>query len=141
MALPMSYAIPATLPGLLVLAAALIILWIVVSIPVYIAGKLVTAGKGGFGDAMGATLGGAIAYVLVLYGGTILLSFIVSPALALGLSFLLALVVWVAVYSSAFDTGWLGGLAIAIVGWAVLVVLDFFLISAFGVAIPKFYPF
>jgi hypothetical protein len=137
----LAYAVPDTLAGLLVLAAALIILWMVISIPVYVAGKLVTVGRGGFGDAMAATLGGAFAYILVLYGGTILLSLVISPALALGLSFLLALFVWVAVYSAAFDTGFLEGAAIALVGWAVLVLLDFFLISAFGVAIPKFYPF
>jgi hypothetical protein len=45
------------------------------------------------------------------------------------------------VYSAAFDTGFFEGVAIALVGWGVLVLLDFFLISAFGVAIPKFYPF
>ncbi|MGA2664733.1 MAG: hypothetical protein ABSF83_07300 [Nitrososphaerales archaeon] len=132
---------PDTAVGLLVLAVALIVLWIVVSIPVYVAGKLVTVGKGGFGDAMGATLGGALAYVLVLYGGTLLLSLVISPAFALGLSFILALVVWVAVYAAAFETSWLGGAAVALVGWAILVALDFFLINAFGVSIPKFYPF
>jgi hypothetical protein len=137
----LAYTVPDTLVGLLILAAALIALWIIISIPVYIAGKLVTEGKGSFGDAMAATLGGAFAYVLVLYGGTILLSLILAPGLALGLSFLLALIVWVAVYSAAFDTGFLEGIAIALVGWGVLVLLDFFLINAFGVAIPKFYPF
>ena len=136
-----SFAVPDTLAGLLILAAALIILWIIVSIPVFVAGKLVTAGKGGFGDAMGATLGGALAYVIVLWGGTFLLSFIIAPGIALVFSFILALIVWVAVYSASFDTSWLGGMAIALVGWAVLVILDLALINIFGVAIPKFYPF
>jgi hypothetical protein len=135
------YVIPATVGGLLVLAIALIILWIVVSIPVYVGGKLVTEGRGGFGDAMAATLGGAIVYILVLYGGTFFLSAIISPDTALVLSFVLALVAWVAVYAAAFDTSWLRGAGIAIVSWAVLVVVDFVLINAFGVAIPKFYPF
>ena len=116
-------------------------LWIVISIPVYVAGKLVTVGRGGFGDAMMATLGGAIVYVIVLWGGTLLLSLVIAPTLALPLSFVLALVAWVAVYSDAFDTNWFGGIAIAIVGWLVLVIIDFFLISYFGVAFPKFYPF
>jgi hypothetical protein len=135
------YVVPATLSGLLILAVALIILWVVISIPVYAAGKLVTAGKGGFGDAMAATLGGAVAYVVVLYAGTLLLSVVIAPDLALLLAFILALVVWVAVYSAAFDTSWLGGAGIAIVAWGVLVILDFVLINAFGVALPKFYPF
>lgn len=107
----------------------------------YVAGKLITDGNSDFGDAMGATLGSAIAYILVLRGGTFLLSFLVAPAFAVVVSFLLALAIWVAVYSAAFDTSWLGGLAIAIVGWAVLVVIDMVLVSLFGVGIPKFYPF
>lgn len=137
----LGYALPTTLMGLLILVVALVILWIIVSIPVYVAGKLVTEGKGGLGDAMIATLVGTLAYILVFYVGTFLLAFIIPFTAAAVLSFILALVVWVAVYGSTFDTSWLGGLAIAIVGWAVLVVLDFFLVAFFGVAIPKFYPF
>lgn len=137
----LSYTLPGSLPDLLIVVAALVILWIIISIPVYVAGKLVTEGKGGFGDAMLATLGGAISYVVVLYVGTFLLAFIVPFTAAAVLSFVLALIVWVAIYASAFDTSWLGGLAIAIIGWAVLVVLDFVLVSYTGVAIPKFYPF
>lgn len=136
-----SFGIPDTLAGLLVLAVALVILWVVISLPVYVAGKLVTGGKAEFGDAMVATLGGAIAYILVLWGGTFFLSLVISPTAAVVIAFVLALVSWVAVYGSSFDTGWLGGLAIAIVGWAVLVIIDLVLVSVFGVAIPKFYPF
>jgi hypothetical protein len=136
-----AFTVPDTLIGIIVLIVALVIIWAVVSIPVYVAGKLVTDGKSDFGDAMGATLGGAIAYVLVFWGGTFLLSFLVTPALAIVISFVLALAIWVAVYSAAFDTSWLGGLAIAIVGWAVLVVIDIVLVSVFGIGIPKFYPF
>ncbi len=136
-----NYALPGTLTGLLVLVVALVILWVVVSLPVYVAGKLVTAGRASFGDAMSATLGGAIGYFLVLWGGTFFLSLIMAPATAAILSFILALIVWVAIYGASFDTSWLGGLAIAIVGWAVLIVLDLVLINVFGVALPKFYPF
>lgn len=135
------YTLPDTVTGLLILAVALVILWIVVSFPVYLAGKLVTSGKGEFGDAMVATLGGGIVYIVVLFAGTFLLSYIVATNVALVLAFVLALIAWVAVYADSFDTSWLGGVAIAVVGWAVLVVMDIVLISVFGVAIPKFYPF
>jgi hypothetical protein len=135
------FIVPSTLSGVLILAVALIILWVIVSFPVYIAGKLITDGKGEYGDAMVATLGGGIVYIVILFGGTLLLSYIIAPDLALAISFVLALVAWVAVYSDSFDTSWLGGAAIALVGWAVLVVVDIVLISLFGVAIPKFYPF
>ena len=59
------FAIPSTAEGLLILAIALVVLWIVVSVPVFIAGELMTDGRADFGMAMAATLGGAVMYVLV----------------------------------------------------------------------------
>jgi hypothetical protein len=135
-----AFTIPTTIPGILVLAVGLLLLWIVVSIPVYISGELITGGRAGFGSAMGATLGGAVMYVLILWLGT----FVLTPFLgasAVVISFVLALFVWVAVYGAAFDTGWLGALAIVLVSWLVLVVIDLILTSLFGVSFPKFYPF
>ena len=95
------FIIPSTLTGVLILAVALIILWVIVSFPVYIAGKLITDGKGEYGDAMVATLGGGIVYIIILFGGTFLLTYIIAPDLALAISFILALVAWVAVYSDS----------------------------------------
>jgi hypothetical protein len=135
-----NFAIPDTLAGLLILVVALVILWAVISLPVYVAGKLVTEGKASFGDAMGATLGGGLAYLIILWGGTFFLSYIMASETALVISFVLALIVWVAVYGASFDTSWLGGLAIAIVGFGVLIIADIVLVSIFGVGIPKFYP-
>ncbi len=133
------FAIPSTLPGLLILLVGLVILWIIVSIPVYIAGELITEGKAGFGDAMGATLGGALLYIIVLFVG----SFFLVPLLgAMGavLTLVLALFGWLAVYRASFNTGWLRAAGIVIVAWLVLIVIDFFLTSIFGISFPKFYP-
>lgn len=58
--------VPATLSAVLAPAVALVILRVLVSIPVCAAGKLLTEGRAGFGDAMAATLGGAVVYFLVL---------------------------------------------------------------------------
>ncbi len=134
------FTVPSTAEGLIILAIALVVLWIVVSIPVYISGELITGGRADFGSAMGATLGGALMYVIVLWAGTFLLTPILGAS-ALVISFVLALVVWLAVYRAAFDTGWLGALGIVIVGWLVLLVMDVILTSLFGVSFPKFYPF
>jgi hypothetical protein len=133
-------ALPTTTAGLLILIIGLVLLWVVVSVPVYAAGKMFTGGKAGFGDAMGATLGGAIAYFLVLWGVSFFLSFLIGPA-AIALGFVLALVVWLAVYRASFDTGWLGAIGIVGVAWLVFFVLDVFLVVTFGVGFPKFYPF
>ncbi len=136
-----NYVLPDTLVGLLILVLGIIILWAVISLPVYVAGKLVTAGKSDYGDAMAATLGGAIGYIVVFWGGTFALSYIMAPASAVVIAFIFALIVWVAIYAASFDTSWFGGLGIAIVGWAVLVIVDIILMAIFGVAIPKFFPF
>lgn len=44
----------------------LAILWIVISIPAWVAGKTITGGKSTFGDAMVATLFGPIIYIVTL---------------------------------------------------------------------------
>jgi hypothetical protein len=136
-----SISLPTTLTGIAILVVALLLLWVVVSIPVYAAGKLVTSGKSDFGDAMGATLGGALGYFLVLWGGAFFLSFIIAPYAALIIAFILALVVWLAVYRASFDTGWAGAIGIVVVAWAVFFILDILLVTVFGVSFPKFFPF
>jgi hypothetical protein len=137
---PFGFTFPATLAALLILIVALILLWIVVSIPVYAAGKLVTAGRAGFGDAMVATLGGAIVYFVVLWGVAIFLTPIFGMT-ATVLGFILALLAWLAVYSASFDTGFLATIGIVGVAWAVFFVMDVLLVATLGVSFPKFYPF
>jgi hypothetical protein len=134
------FTIPTIAEGILLLAIALIVLWIVVSIPVYISGELITGGKADFGSAMGATLGGALAYVIVLWAGTFLLTPILG-APALVISFVLALLIWLGVYRASFETGWFQAIAIVAVAWFVLLVMDIVLTSLFGISFPKFYPF
>jgi hypothetical protein len=102
-----SFAVPTTFADLLVLIVGLVILWIIVSIPVYAAGKLVTTGRANFGQAMGATLGGGLAYFLVYFGVTFFLGAILGPTATI-FALILALITWVAVYRASFDTSWLG---------------------------------
>ncbi|MDA4126840.1 MAG: hypothetical protein OK452_06535 [Thaumarchaeota archaeon] len=132
--------IPTTLVGVLVLIVGLVILWIIISIPVYFAGKVITDGKAEFGQAMGATLGGGLAYFVVYYGVAYLLGTLIGPSAAI-FALILAVIVWVGVYRASFDTDWLRAIGIVIVGWLVLIVLDFFLVHVFGVGFPDFFPF
>ena len=133
-------ALPTTLTGMLVWVVGLVILWVVISIPVYVAGKMINEGKARFGQAMGATLGGELAYFIVLYGVIFFLGASLGTAAAL-LGLGLALLAWLAVYRASFDTSWTRALGIVVVAWLVLFVLDVLLVSFAGVSIPKFYPF
>src|SRR5215472_12425420 len=102
-----SFTVPTSLTDLLVLIVGLVILWIIVSIPVYAAGKLITGGRAHFGQAMGATLGGGLVYFLVYFGVAFFLGALLGPTATI-FALILALVAWIAVYRASFDTGWLG---------------------------------
>jgi hypothetical protein len=133
------FSVPTTLTNWLILIIALVILWIIVSIPVYFAGKMVTAGKAHFGQAMGATLGGGIIYFIVIFAFGFFLTPIVGPvAIILGL--IVALIAWLAVYRASFDTNWIRAVGIVVVAWIVLLILDFIFLAIIGVEFPRFYP-
>lgn len=137
---PLPIPIPSDLTSLLFLIVGLVILWMIVSIPVYFAGKAITAGKASFGGAMGATLGGGLAYLIVDFGVVLFLTPILgSSAAVFGL--ILALLVWLAVYRASFDTGWLQAIGIVFVAWVILLILDLVLVRSFGIAFPDFFPF
>jgi hypothetical protein len=131
----------AVIPDLIVLIIALVILWVIVSIPVYIAARAVTSrqtNKAGFGEAMIATLGGAIVYAIVLYGVSFFLSAVIGSD-AFILALILAVIAWLAVYKGVFDVGWLGALGIAILAAIVLFIMNVILVALFGVVLPSFF--
>jgi hypothetical protein len=108
---------------LMVVLAVLIALWIVVSIPVYIAAKAVTGGKASLGQAMIATLLGPIVFAIVRAIAILFLGFLgVAPSALLAL--VLAFIAWLWVYKSSFDTGWLQALGIALLAIVVFFVLS-----------------
>jgi hypothetical protein len=131
--------IPSSLGDILVFIVGLIILWAIVSIPVYFAGKAITGGKSDFGDAMGATLGGGIAYFLVYYVVAFFLGAVLGSSATI-FALILAVLVWLAVFRAAFRTNWLGAIGIVIVAYVILLVLDYILLAAFGVKFPNFFP-
>ena len=129
-----------TLTSVLVTVIGLIILWIIVSIPVWLAGKAVTGGKATFGDAMIATLFGPIVYaVTLIIVGYFLGALIGSTAYIIAL--ILALIAWIWVYKASFRTGWLAGIAIAILAWILFVVISIIFGALFHVVVPgTFFP-
>ena len=129
-----------TLTSLLVTIVGLIILWIVVSIPVWLAGKAVTGGKATFGDAMIATLFGPIVYAVTLIIVDFFLGALIGSS-AYIIALILAFVAWIWVYKASFKTGWLGGVAIAILAVIIFAVMSIILGVLFGLLIPApFFP-
>lgn len=125
-----------TLLGLVEVVIALIVVWVIVSIPAWIAGKVVTGGRASFGEAMAATVLGPIAYVVVLVVVDFSLGGLIG-GWGYVAGFVLAFLAWVWVYKATFRTGWLGGLAIAILAIIVLAVFLFIIGALFGF----FHPF
>ena len=129
-----------SLESLLITIVGLIILWIIVSIPVWLAGKAVTGGKGTFGEAMLATLFGPIVYAITLIVVDFLLGGLIGSTGYI-IALVLAFIGWIWVYKASFKTGWLGGLAIAILAVIIFVVISIILGALFGLVVPApFFP-
>ena len=114
-------------PGILYTIVGLIILWIIVSIPVWLAGKVVTGGKASFGDALLATIAGPIVYFIVSFLAGYFLG-----ASALIFGYILALIAWIWVFKASFQTGWLRAILIAILAWVIFIVLSIIIGALFG---------
>jgi len=102
-----------------VIAAAVVIglllLWIIISIPVWAAAKILTVGRAKFNRAMLVTAVGPIIYALVFFISTVVLSTaLAGPTLPLIIGFIIAFIAWIWVFKKGFDTGWLRALGIAI---------------------------
>jgi hypothetical protein len=125
-------------PGILYTIVGLIIVWIIVSIPVWLAGKAVTAGKATFGDALLATLAGPIVYFIVVF---LVGYFLGVGSTALVFGYILALIAWIWVFKASFQTGWLRAILIAILAWVIFIVLSIIIGALFGIVYPApFFP-
>lgn len=128
-----------TLENVLLFVVGLIILWLIVSIPVYLAGKIVTADKSTMGDAMIATLFGPIVYVVTLFGVNFFLGEVIGSAgyiLALAIAF----VAWIWVFKASFDTNWIQALAISVLAILIFAFISV-LFGTLGILVPApFFP-
>ena len=129
-----------TLADVLVTIIGLVILWVVISIPAWLAGKAITGGKSTFGDAMVATLVGPIVYFVIL----VVVDFFLGTLIGSGayiIALILAFVAWIWVYKSSFGTGWLGGLGIAVLSIIIFAVMSLIFGVLFGIVVPaSFFP-
>ena len=126
--------------GVLVYIVGLAVLWVVVSVPVYFAAKLVKGERAGFGDALGATLGGIIVYWIVFLVVAYALGAVIGPSAEV-FALILGVLAWLAVFRKTFRTSWFGAVGIVVLAWLILIVLDVILVAIFGVKFPDFFPF
>ncbi len=129
-----------TLLNILIIIIGLILIWIIVSIPVYIAGKLVTGGESSLGDAMVATLFGPIVYAITLLLSDYLLGAFLGPGSYVW-GFVIAFIAWVGVFKASFGVGWLRAFAIAVLAIVVFTVISFLFGAILGVVLTgPFFP-
>ena len=126
--------------NLIVTILGLIILWVIISLPVYFAAEIVTGGRASLGEAMAATFLGAIVYIVVLVAVDLFLGAVVHEGVYVW-AFILAFLAWLWVYKAVFATGWLGAIAIAILAVVVFLVINVVVGLLFGVTLPaRFFP-
>lgn len=136
----MAFHFPSDPIGLVVYLIGLILLWIIISVPVYFAGRAIKGRNATFGEAMGATLGGVFVYYIVFFIVAFFLGAVIGSSAGV-LALLLGLLAWLAVFRGAFHTTWLGAIGIVVLAWVILLILDLILVAIFGVRFPDFFPF
>ena len=104
-------------------------LWVIVSLPVYISAKSLTAGRVGFGQAMGATLLGPLTYASVFFISSIILNLAINDPSFMFIAFILSVLAWLGTFKIIFKTGWV--VTIGIVVLAIIV----FVIGAVGIGL------
>lgn len=112
----------------------LFVAWIVLSIPLYLAAKVVSGKHATFGRALLASLVGPVIEYLFLFIFILFLTPFIG-LLSVPISLLLAIIILIYVYASIFHTSWLGGLGIAIISFIIsFIILAIF--SAFFAVLP-----
>jgi hypothetical protein len=125
-----------------VIAAAVIIglfvLWIIVSIPVWVAAKVLTMGRVSFSRSMLVTALGPIVSAIVFFLFAALLTAIVGDStLPVIIGLIVAFIAWIGVFKRGFHTGWLRALGIAILAIIVFAVIGFIISLLMQTIVPE----
>ncbi len=110
---------------LIIAIVVLIIGWVIISIPLWLAAKVWTGGQATMGEAMLGMLLGGIVFALVYAGTFLLTNIITSSGIALIVAAIVAFLAFLGLYKMLFDVGWLKALGIAILAviFAVVILL------------------
>lgn len=115
----------------------LIVLWIVITIPVWIAAKVLTLGRAKFTRAMLVTAVGPVVYAIVFFISVAVLRVALGDsALPAVIGFFVAFAAWIGVFKKGFDTGWLRALGIAILAIIVFAVIGVIVTFAIQSIVP-----
>jgi hypothetical protein len=138
-------AIGGSIIAALALIFGLLILWVLVSIPVWIAAKIVTVGKARFTRAMLVTAAGPIVYAIVFFASSAILTMTLGEKVFITtIAFILAFIAWIGIFKLGFETGWIRALAIAILATIVFAVIGTIItigLQAFVPETPPITPF
>jgi hypothetical protein len=116
----------------------LLVLWIIVSIPVWIAAKILTVGRVKFSRAMLVTALGPIVYAIVFFiFATLLTAIVGDPTVPIIIGFIAAFIAWIGVFKKGFDTGWLRALGIAILAIIVFALIGFIISLLIQSIVPE----
>jgi hypothetical protein len=116
----------------------LVVLWITVSIPVWIAAKILTVGRVKFTRAMLVTALGPIIYSVVFFiSATLLTAIVGDPTVPTIIGFIVAFIAWIGVFKKGFDTGWLRALGIAILAIIVFLVIGLIISLLIQLIVPE----
>jgi hypothetical protein len=116
----------------------LLVLWIIVSIPVWIAAKILTRGRVKFNRAMLVTALGPVIYAIVFFLFAALLTAIVGDStVPIITGFIVAFIAWIGVFKKGFDTGWLRALGIAILAIIVFAVIGLIISFLIQLIVPE----
>jgi len=117
---------------------SLVIIWAIVSIPVWISAKILTSGRARFARAMLVTAAGPIVYALVLIISTRLLSLAIEnrSSLIMSVGLVLAFLAWIYVFKTGFETGWIRGAGIALLAIIVFVIIGVVIASFTHLFVP-----
>lgn len=123
----------------------LVVLWVIVSVPVWIAAKILTLGRAKFTRAMLVTAVGPIVYAIVFFISAAILTLTFGDrAILVAISFIIAFIAWIGVFKKGFETGWLRALGIAILAtivFAIMGVIITLVLQAFVPDTPPITPF
>lgn len=138
-----SVTLPTGLASVIAIVLTIIIAWIIISIPLYLAGKLISGKHTTFGRAMLAAIVAPVVTLFFFFLVTVGLALFLGP-FSLIVGGIIAILVLSYVYASIFDTSLLGGFGIAILGTIITYIMTLIvaalMVSLFGITTSPILP-